>query len=135
MNISFHEDGAASIKMKEFIKEAIANFGEAITQFATKSAKNILSEIDDTSGELSTADQETFHNVVDKLLYMSKRGRLDIQLAIAFLVCTRVSCSTEKDWLKLKQHQNPGPGQLNPLRPHSTHSTCHMNHSDAHMNQ
>ena len=37
-----------------------------------------------------------------KLLYLSKRGRPDIQLAIAFLT-TRVSCSTEEDLIKLKR--------------------------------
>jgi hypothetical protein len=48
-------------------------------------------------------DREIFHSsIVAKLLYVLKRGRLDIRLAIAFL-CTRVSCSMEKDWLKLKR--------------------------------
>ena len=36
------------------------------------------------------------------MLYLSKRGRPDIQLAIAFLT-TRVSCSTEEDLIKLKR--------------------------------
>jgi hypothetical protein len=51
---------------------------------------------------LSRDDSEVFHSIVAKLLYVSKRSRLDIQLATAFL-CTRVSCSTEKDWAKLKR--------------------------------
>jgi hypothetical protein len=37
--------------------------------------------------------------------------------------------------LNLYQHRNPGPGQLNPLKTHSTYSTCHMNQSDAHLSQ
>ena len=45
---------------------------------------------------------ETFHSVVAKLLYLSKRGRLDIQLAFVFL-CTRVAPSTEEDWAKLRR--------------------------------
>jgi hypothetical protein len=32
-------------------------------------------------------------------------------------------------------HRNPGPGLLNPLRTHITHSTCHMNQSDARLSQ
>jgi hypothetical protein len=102
MNIDFHENGTASIKMKEYIREAIQDFGEEITKTATSPAQKNLFEIDEESGLLSVADSETFHSVVAKLLYVSKRGRLDIQLAIAFL-CTRVSCSTEKDWQKLKR--------------------------------
>ena len=42
MNISFHQDGTASIKMKEYIKEAIANFGDNITRSATTPAKRNL---------------------------------------------------------------------------------------------
>jgi hypothetical protein len=99
-NISFHKNGTTSIKMKEYIKEAITDFGEAITQFATTPAKKNLFGIDKDSGELSLNARETFHSVIAKLLCLSKPGRLDIQLAIAFL-CTEVSCSTEKDWLKL----------------------------------
>ena len=81
---------------------AIADFGEEITRTATTPATKNLFEIDETSRTLTNKDSEIFHSVVAKLLYVSKRGRLDIQLPIAFL-CTRVSCSTEKDWLKLKR--------------------------------
>ena len=35
-------------------------------------------------------------------MWVAKRGRLDIELAIYFL-CTRVSCSTEEDWEKLRR--------------------------------
>jgi hypothetical protein len=85
MNIDFHEDGTATIKMKDYIKEAIADFGESITRTATTPAKKTFFEIDESSGALTEADRETFHSVVAKLLYVSKRGRLDIQLPIAFL--------------------------------------------------
>ena len=37
-----------------------------------------------------------------KLLYVAKRARIDLQLAIAFL-CTRVSKSTQQDWEKLRR--------------------------------
>jgi hypothetical protein len=87
MNIDFHKDGTATIKMKDYMKEAIADFGESITREAMTPAKKTLFEIDESSGALTEANRETFHSVVAKLLYMSKRGRLDIQLPIAFL-CT-----------------------------------------------
>jgi hypothetical protein len=102
MNINFHENGTASIKMREYIKEAITDFGESITKSATTPAKKNLFEIDEESEKLTINNSEIFHSVVAKLLYVSKRGRLDIQLPVAFL-CTRVSCSTEKDWAKLKR--------------------------------
>jgi hypothetical protein len=51
MNLSFvHEDGTASIKMKEYIKEAIADFGESIIQLAMAPAKRNLHKIIKKSG-------------------------------------------------------------------------------------
>jgi hypothetical protein len=51
---------------------------------------------------LSRDDSEVFHSIVAKLLYVSRRSRLDIQLATT-LLSTRVPCSTKKDWAKLKR--------------------------------
>jgi len=58
--------------------------------------------VDTDSPLLSNEKSDRFHSIVAKLLYISKRGRLDIQLTVAFL-CTRVSCCTEQDWSKLKR--------------------------------
>jgi hypothetical protein len=70
MNISFHNDGTASIVMKDYIKEAIAHFGEDITRSATTPAKRNLFEIKENSVPLTDADWEIFHSVVAKLLYV-----------------------------------------------------------------
>ena len=51
---------------------------------------------------LETEKAEVFHCVVAKLLYVAKRARVDLQLALAFL-CTRVSKSTQEDWEKLRR--------------------------------
>ena len=102
MDIDFHANGTATIKMKECNKEAISDFGQEITRLATSPAKRDLFEINEDSGDLTEKDHEIFHSVVAKLLYVSIRGRLDIILPIAFL-CTRVACSTEQDWTKLKR--------------------------------
>jgi hypothetical protein len=92
LNISFNDkDGTANIKMKDYIKEAIAEFGEDITRTTTTPAKRNLFEIDETSEALPDPEREIFHSIVAKLLYVSVRGRMNIQLAIAFL-CTRVLC-------------------------------------------
>jgi hypothetical protein len=102
MDMEFHTDGTTTIKMKEYIKEAIADFGENIVRRAATPAKKNLFDIDEDSKALEGPGRDTFHSIVAKLLYVSKRGRLDIQLAVAFL-CTRVSNSTEKDWAKLRR--------------------------------
>ena len=114
MNIDFHEDGTATIKMKEYIKEAINNIGQDITQSATNPAKRNLFEIDENSGDLTEQDHDTFYSVIAKLLYVSIRERLDILLPIAFL-CTRVACSTKQDWAKLTHILEYLHGTINEL--------------------
>jgi hypothetical protein len=57
--------------------------------------KRDLFEIGEEGEALRDNKKGVFHSV-------SKRGRLDIQLTIAFL-CTRISCSTEQDWGKLRR--------------------------------
>jgi hypothetical protein len=102
MKIVFNENRTVTISMREYIEDAIEEFQEAITNRAVTPARNNLFSVSDNSPRLSMALGETYHSVVAKLLYASKRARLDIQLAIAFL-CTRVSCSTIEDRSKLKR--------------------------------
>ena len=45
---------------------------------------------------------EVFHNIVAKSLFIGKRDRPDIMVAIAFLT-TRVGKSDEDDWKKLER--------------------------------
>jgi hypothetical protein len=78
MDITFHNNGTVSIKMKDYIKEDIAKFGEDICRNAATPAKKNLFDIDKESGNFTNTQKETFHSVITKLLYMSKRGRLDI---------------------------------------------------------
>jgi KUP system potassium uptake protein len=102
MKITYLENGTAQILTSEYIKEAIVDFGEKLKGSATSPARRDLFEINEESKELGSGKRETFHSVVAKLLYVAKRGRLDVELPIAFL-CTRVTCSTEQDWSKLKR--------------------------------
>ncbi len=102
MDITFCDDGTATVKMKDYIKESIAEFGESIVRNAATPARKDLFDINEESGELTSAASKIFHSVTAKLLYVSKRGRQDMQLAIAFL-STRVTCSAEQDWSKLKR--------------------------------
>ena len=50
----------------------------------------------------SEVRMDMFHHIVEQLLYISKRVRVDIDLAVSF-ICTRVSRSTEEDWIKLRR--------------------------------
>jgi Reverse transcriptase (RNA-dependent DNA polymerase) len=101
MDIMFRADKTVTISMRQYIKDTIDESGIIFNADGVATpAKHDLFVIDETSEKLSPVRSELFHRLVAKLLYLSKRSRPDIQLAVAFLT-TRVSCSTEEDWLKL----------------------------------
>jgi len=100
MDITFNNDGTVTLLMKEYLKEATADLGMDASRVATAPAKRDLFAINKKFEHLEKKIGELFHSIVAKVLYVSKRARTDLQLAVAFL-CTRVSCSTEQDWDKL----------------------------------
>lgn len=102
MDIVFNDGGTVSIGMQQYVNEAIAEYGEDVSKPVPTPAKKDLFEVDEAAILLDKAKSEVYHKVVAKLLYVSQRGRPDIQVAIAFM-CTRVSCSTTQDWLKLNR--------------------------------
>ena len=80
--------------MKDYITECIESFGEDVSAGAKMPASSTLFEVDDTdtSPKLKKETKaDMFHHIVAELLFVSKRARIDIQLAVAFL-CTRISC-------------------------------------------
>ena len=102
MDINIKKDKKIEISMKKQILEAIEWFGERIDHKPATPANKRLFSVNDESEPLEESKKEIFHSVVAKLLYIAKRARPDVETAIAFL-CTRVSKSTESDWLKLKR--------------------------------
>jgi hypothetical protein len=53
MDVGFNDNGTATIKMKEYLKEAIFDFGEDILKSATTPAKRDLFQIDERSAGLT----------------------------------------------------------------------------------
>ena len=102
MNISFIGDNKVKLTMKSYLEEAIQTFGEDVSVGAATPANRNLFIVNEALPSLETRKAEIFHHVVAKLLYVAKRARIDLQLAIAFL-CTRVTKSTQEDWEKLRR--------------------------------
>jgi hypothetical protein len=102
MDIEFLKNGRLKILMKGYIEEAIEDFGEDLSRSASSPASKGLFDINQDSPRLCQEKSDRFHSIVAKLLYVCLRSRLDTSLAVAFLT-TRVSKSTEQDWLKLKR--------------------------------
>ena len=88
INFDVSLKGKVMITMKDYIKECIHDI-ENITGMITHSktpGKYNLFEINDNVERLDRIKANTFHKIVAKLLFVSKRVRLDIDLAISFLV-------------------------------------------------
>jgi len=103
MDFKMREDNKVEITMKDYIKECITGYEKVngeITGKGNTPGKHDLFAVDEEATELDEDRKDLFHHIVSKLLYVSKRARLDIDLVISFL-CTRVSKSTEEDWTKL----------------------------------
>ena len=82
MDVTFKENGTVEIIMKDYIAECFEAFGEPIDKDANTPAKNHLFEVVEAP-PLDNDKMEVFHHIVAKLLYVSKRARVDIDLAVS----------------------------------------------------
>jgi hypothetical protein len=99
MKFIYNSEGV-TIDMKDMVKDIISDFDIKTNHVARTPAKTDLFNINVDSKLLSIDKKEFFHSEVAKLLYVAKRSRPDILLAISFLT-TRVLCATEEDYDKL----------------------------------
>ena len=103
MGIVFTTKHTVEIHMEKYVDDALIDSGFIFSAAgAATPAKSCLFDVNPSSPLLSAPEADLFHRLVAKLLYLSKHGRPDIMLAIAFLT-TRVSCSTVDDLEKLKR--------------------------------
>ena len=101
MTIDYSKKGKVILTMKDYIQNIIDETDENMLKGGSITpCSNHLFEINPNATRLDETDAETFHHLVAKLLYLSKRARPDIQLAVAFL-STRVQAPDEDDWKKL----------------------------------
>ena len=100
MDITYGDKGEVIIRMTDYIKEAIEDFQEACKKHPTSPAAEHIFQVRDDVQKLCEKDRKRFHSIVAKLLYISRRGRPDIQLPVAFLT-TRVNIADLDDWKKL----------------------------------
>jgi hypothetical protein len=102
MDIEYTEQGEAKILMKGYLEEAIKDFTEECTHLAHTPAGAHLFEVNDECSKLNEDDRKLLHSITAKLLFVSKRGRPDIQVPISFLT-SRVTRADRDDWKKLKR--------------------------------
>ena len=91
--------------MKSHIKDAINAFEEEGTlngKVPTTAAKNDLFSFNKSDPFIPLRKQKVFRTVVAKLIFISKRTRMDIQPTLSYL-CTKQEKATSDDWQKLRR--------------------------------
>ena len=96
------KDRKVHIKMDEYLRECLKDFGEAINGSAKTPATKDIFVVNEKEQKLDEEKKKKFHSITAKLLYISKRARLDLQYAVGYLT-TRVQNPTMSDWRKLRR--------------------------------
>lgn len=123
--MGFLDPRKTEIDMAEYIKKMVADFCENYdldTTAETPAASDLFSA---SCGESLDGQKKTdFHTFVAKGMFAGKRGRPDIQTAIAVL-STRVQSPTESDWKKLvrlMRYLNGSAGDVLTLKANDMHT-------------
>ena len=92
------------VNMKDQLLEVIDAFEviENVEGIVRSPAQHGLMVVDENSERLDEHRSDVFHSVTQKLLYIMKRARPDLETLLSFLTM-RVSKSTVEDWKKLKR--------------------------------
>jgi len=93
------QDGCFKISMTNYIKGILELHGNPEKRYATPAKMDFFEDSNDV--ELA-ANKEHFHTIVAKLLYLAKRARPDILLAVQYL-CTKVKSPTTQDEKRLER--------------------------------
>ncbi len=88
------------IGMLDYVEKIIDDFPEVISSPAKTPASEHLFKVDEDTPKIDADRAEIFHTTIAKCLFLCKRARPDIQVAVAFLT-TRVTEPDEDDWKKL----------------------------------
>ena len=82
MEIELFKYGKINIGTK---KDAIKTFGKDVSRGVTSPATSKLFNVAEGEGKLSEEKAATFHSTVEKLLWIMKRTRPDIETTISFI--------------------------------------------------
>ena len=87
VDIEFMEDRTVKLSMDDYVRECINIYGSEVKKKAATPATGRLFDEDNTEEaiKLSESEADRFHHTTAKLLYLAKRVRIDIDLAVSFL--------------------------------------------------
>jgi len=99
LKIDYQKKREVKFIMYEYIDKLLEELPADMSGLATTPASNHLFNTDPGCAKLGVEKGQLFHHLVAKLLYICKRTRQDIQMAVAFL-CTRVRDPDTDDYKK-----------------------------------
>ena len=85
MTIDYSSPGKVIFSMIDYIGKMLDDIPEYIKGESATPAAHHLFDIAEDATKLSQVDANIFHHFVAQLLYLSKRARPDIHLAVSFL--------------------------------------------------
>ena len=100
MVLDYSKPGKLIVDMKEYVTKMTDDFEYDIAKVAKTPAADHLFKVNEQTGKLNKQMADDYHTYVAKALFLCKRGRPDIQTAVAFLT-TRVKQPDTDDWKKL----------------------------------
>jgi hypothetical protein len=112
MTLDFTTPKMLKVTMFEFIDEIVEAWDKACNdlkdgytevfckQRIATAALDDLFKVDEDAMKLDLGKAKAFHNITAKMIYVTKRARPNISLAVAFLT-TRVKGPDIDDWRKL----------------------------------
>lgn len=100
MSISYEIPGEVRITMYDYVSKLIAQLPEDMIWSKKTPAADYLLKPTDGGPLLPANKKDKFHELTAKTLWLSQRGRPDLQLPTGFM-CTRVKSPDESDWKKI----------------------------------
>jgi hypothetical protein len=100
ITIDYSEVGKVIFTMYDYLEDILAEMPDDMNGGAPTPASDNLFDVDDESPLLNEKESDFFHRTTARLLFAAKRGRPDLQVAVAYL-CTRVKCPSQSDYCKL----------------------------------
>ena len=99
MVFSYGDDGSVTVTMDGYIHDLLDDVAEFEGTADSPATKNLF-RVRAAAASLDDIKRERFHSVMAKILYLAKRVRPELLVAVAFLV-RRVQCPDEDDWHKM----------------------------------
>jgi hypothetical protein len=100
MILDYSKEGAIKVDMRYYVRNMVEEFPFPINGKSTTPWGEKLFKVDESASKIEDERRSVFHTFVMKAMFLCKRGRPDISVAISFLA-SRVQAPNEGDWSKL----------------------------------